>query len=153
MPLSGPQNRCGAVFWPATHREVLACMLLFGSALMNTAYLYRPWAMRLWWRDPKAFYQDSLDKHYADAFMKDFRTCTFFIEAKVKRGGRKMHKIIRQMQQVELPKEAEFFFRNPENSLKSFPPCYSQSRYSIAFRFLFLQTHATSYSFYSYCTL
>jgi hypothetical protein len=44
--------------------------------------------------------------------------------------------------------------RNPEKSLKSFPPCFSQSPlhcrfYSFALRFLFLQTHATSYSFYS----
>jgi hypothetical protein len=34
-------------------------------------------------------------------------------------------------------------------SLKSFPPCYSQSPLQLALRFLFLQTHATSYSFYS----
>ncbi len=40
--------------------------------------------------------------------------------------------------------------RNPDKILKSFPPCYSQSPlYSFVLRFLFLQTHATSYNFYS----
>ncbi len=34
--------------------------------------------------------------------------------------------------------------RNPDKSLKSFPPCYSRHLYSIALRFLFLHTHATS---------
>ncbi len=38
--------------------------------------------------------------------------------------------------------------RNPD---KSFPPRYSQ--HSFALRFLFLQTHATSYSFYSSVTV
>ncbi len=34
---------------------------------------------------------------------------------------------------------------NPDKSLKSFPPCYSMAPlYSIALRFLFLHTHATS---------
>ncbi len=38
---------------------------------------------------------------------------------------------------------------NPDKSLKSFPPCYSQSpRYSLVLRFIILQNHATSYSFY-----
>ncbi len=41
--------------------------------------------------------------------------------------------------------------RNPDKSLKSFPPCYSSHLYSFALRFLFLQTHATSCSFY--CSL
>ncbi len=41
--------------------------------------------------------------------------------------------------------------RNPDKSFKSLHPCYSQSclLYSFALRFLFLQTHATSYSLYS----
>jgi hypothetical protein len=40
--------------------------------------------------------------------------------------------------------------RNPDKSLKSFPPCYSQSPLQLfALRFLFLQTHATSYNFCS----
>ncbi len=39
--------------------------------------------------------------------------------------------------------------RNPNKSLKSFPPCSHSYLYSFAMRFLFLQTHATSYSFYS----
>ncbi len=44
--------------------------------------------------------------------------------------------------------------RNPDKSRKSFPPCYSQSPlYSFALKFLFLQTHATSYSFYSLATV
>jgi hypothetical protein len=34
--------------------------------------------------------------------------------------------------------------RNTDNK---FPPCYSQSPLQLALRFLFLQTHATSYSF------
>jgi hypothetical protein len=39
--------------------------------------------------------------------------------------------------------------RNPDKSLKSFPPCYSKSPvYSFALRFIFLPNHATSYSFY-----
>ncbi len=42
--------------------------------------------------------------------------------------------------------EAEFLTKS--KSLKSFPPCYSPL-YSVALRFLFLQTHATSYSFFS----
>ncbi len=37
--------------------------------------------------------------------------------------------------------------RIPDKSLKCFPPCYSKS--PIALRFLFLQTHKTSYSFQS----
>jgi hypothetical protein len=37
--------------------------------------------------------------------------------------------------------------RNTDKSLKSFPPFYSQSLYSFALRFLFLQTHLTSYIF------
>jgi hypothetical protein len=37
--------------------------------------------------------------------------------------------------------------RNPEKSLESFSPCYSQSHPQLCLRFLFLQTHATSYSF------
>ncbi len=38
--------------------------------------------------------------------------------------------------------------RNPDKSLKSFLPCYSQSPLpSFALGFLFLQTHAASYSF------
>ncbi len=39
---------------------------------------------------------------------------------------------------------------SPDNSLTNFPPCFSQSRrlYSFALIFLFLQTHATSFSFY-----
>ncbi len=44
--------------------------------------------------------------------------------------------------------------RNPDKILKSFPPCYSQSHlYSFALRFLFLKTHATSYSLYSSVTV
>jgi hypothetical protein len=35
--------------------------------------------------------------------------------------------------------------RNPDKSLQNFPSCYSQSFYSFALRFAFLQTHATSY--------
>jgi hypothetical protein len=43
----------------------------------------------------------------------------------------------------------EFLDKNQDKSLKSFPPCYSQSPvYSFALRFLFLRNHATSYSFY-----
>jgi len=37
--------------------------------------------------------------------------------------------------------------RNPGRSFKSFPPCYSQSPLQLCLRFLFLQTHATFYSF------
>ncbi len=44
--------------------------------------------------------------------------------------------------------------RNPDKSPRSFPPCYSQSPLcSFALRFLFLQTHATSYSFYRPVTI
>ncbi len=39
--------------------------------------------------------------------------------------------------------------RNPDNSLKSFPPCYSKSSHSFSLRLLFLKTHATSCSFFS----
>ncbi len=39
---------------------------------------------------------------------------------------------------------------NPDKSLKSFPSCYS---HSFALRLLFVQTHATSYSFYSSVTV
>jgi hypothetical protein len=45
---------------------------------------------------------------------------------------------------------AEFLYENPEKSLKSFPPCYSQSVTSTALLeiySIFIQTHATSYSF------
>ena len=43
--------------------------------------------------------------------------------------------------------EAEFL-DEIQTKVKSFPPFYSQSPlYSFALRFLFLQTHATSYSF------
>ncbi len=41
------------------------------------------------------------------------------------------------------------FERNSDKSLKSFPPCYSQSPLQLCLLFLFLQTHAISYSFYS----
>ena len=37
--------------------------------------------------------------------------------------------------------------RNPDKSIKSFTPCYSESHLGFALRFLFLQTRATSYSF------
>ncbi len=37
--------------------------------------------------------------------------------------------------------------RNPDKSLQSFPPCYSQSHLQLCLRFLFLQIHANSYSF------
>jgi hypothetical protein len=55
--------------------------------------------------------------------------------------------------------------RNPDKSPKSFPPCYLPSPLrvfllaihshlcSFALGFLFLQTHATSYSFYSYANV
>jgi hypothetical protein len=44
--------------------------------------------------------------------------------------------------------------RNPDKSLKSFPPCFLQSPlYIFALRFIFLQTHATSYSFLSSITV
>ncbi len=36
---------------------------------------------------------------------------------------------------------------NPDKSLKNFPPSYSQSPLQLCLRFLFLQPHATSYSF------
>ncbi len=36
---------------------------------------------------------------------------------------------------------------SPDKKLKSFRPCYSQSPLQLCLRFLFLQTHATSYSF------
>ncbi len=39
--------------------------------------------------------------------------------------------------------------RYPDKSLNSFLPCYHSHLYSFAFRFLFLQTQAASYSFYS----
>jgi hypothetical protein len=39
--------------------------------------------------------------------------------------------------------------QNPYKSLKRFLPCYSQSSLQYCLRFLFVQTHATSYSFYS----
>ncbi len=35
----------------------------------------------------------------------------------------------------------------PDKSLKNFPPSYSQSPLQLCLRFLFLQPHATSYSF------
>jgi hypothetical protein len=37
--------------------------------------------------------------------------------------------------------------RNPDKSRKNFPPCYSKPPLQLFLRFLFLQTHATSYSF------
>jgi hypothetical protein len=43
--------------------------------------------------------------------------------------------------------------RNPDKSLKSFPFAIHSHLYSFALRFLFLQTHATSYSFYRSVTL
>jgi hypothetical protein len=43
--------------------------------------------------------------------------------------------------------------RKTDKSLKSFPPCYSQSPLQLCLRFIFLQTHETSYSFYSSFTL
>ncbi len=43
--------------------------------------------------------------------------------------------------------------RNPDKSLKSLPPCYSESPLQLYFEVLFLQTHATSYSFYSSLTV
>ncbi len=36
---------------------------------------------------------------------------------------------------------------NPDKSRKNFPPCNTQSPLQLCLRFLFLQTHATSYSF------
>ncbi len=113
MPLSGPQQRCGAVLWPATHREVLACMLLFGSVRMNTAYLYRPWARV----KTTCYYASVILRHFTRTVqinilqMLSWRISELicvFIEAKVKRSGRKIPKIIGHMQQVELPTEAEF---------------------------------------------
>ncbi len=38
--------------------------------------------------------------------------------------------------------------RNLDKSLKSFPPCYSQSPLQLCLRFPFLHIHATSYSFW-----
>ncbi len=44
-------------------------------------------------------------------------------------------------------------YKNPDKSLQSFPPCIYNHLCSFASRFLFLQTHATSYSFYSSVTV
>ncbi len=44
------------------------------------------------------------------------------------------------------PTRGRILGRNPGKSLKSFPP--QSHLYSVALRFIFLQTHATSYSFY-----
>jgi hypothetical protein len=51
------------------------------------------------------------------------------------------------------PLEAEFLDEIQTKSLQSFPPCYSQSPLQLALRFIFLQTHATSYSFHSPVTV
>jgi hypothetical protein len=45
------------------------------------------------------------------------------------------------------PPRSRILGRNPDKSLKSFPPCYSLFLNSFDLRFLFLHTHATSYSF------
>jgi hypothetical protein len=49
--------------------------------------------------------------------------------------------------------EAKFLRRNPDKSLKSFLLDIHSHLYSFALRFLFLQTHATSYYFYSSVTV
>jgi len=44
-----------------------------------------------------------------------------------------------------------FLGGNPDKSLKGFPPCYSLSPPQLCLEIIYLQTHATSYSFYSSC--
>ncbi len=81
---------------------------------MNAAYLYRPWArvkttcgyggtvLRQFTRTVQINIMQMLSGRISELLR-------VFIGAKVKRNGRKIPKTIRQMQQVELPTEAEFF--------------------------------------------
>ncbi len=43
--------------------------------------------------------------------------------------------------------------RNPNKSLQSFPPCYSQSPLQLCLEISILKTHAASYNFYSSVTV
>ncbi len=45
------------------------------------------------------------------------------------------------------PPRGRILGRNPDKIHKSFPPCYSQSPLQLCLEIVFLQTHATSYSF------
>ncbi len=76
-----------------------------------------------------------------------------FVLLRTENGQRNLELCSRYL--LQTTEKRSNYCRNPDNSLTSFPPCYSQSRrlYSFALIFLSLQTHATSFSFYNSVTV
>ncbi len=113
MPLSG-----------STHRKVLACMLLFGSVREYRVSLTTMGESKddlwIWWLDPKIFYPDIPNKHYADAFRKVFRTCTCFHWSKSKTGWAENVQNYKANAASWVTNKGRILRRNPDNSLRVF---------------------------------
>jgi hypothetical protein len=91
----------------------------------------------------------SMNEHIYQALRKSHCSQPLYRNAPEREEGFFMYIILYRTQlSLEKASRGRILGRNPEKSLKSFSPCYSQS-YRFALRFLFLQTHATSFVFSS----